>query len=122
MGRKRGTLKRKTREQRKRPRQGAESHADEAHWLTLAVYERQCDSCGRKGSIAYRHSDQSSLCELCLERLGIEPLESRGWRAAPRRGVRPGCGLAPNDRNWSYRRSRSLRMLLEILAAPGSMR
>ena len=55
------------------------------HWLTPAVWGRRCDGCGHKGSVAYRHFDQSSLCELCLEQLGIEARESRAWRRKLRR-------------------------------------
>lgn len=54
--------------------------APEAHWLTPGVWNRRCAGCGIKGCEVYRHSDQSALCGLCVERLGIVPLESKAWR------------------------------------------
>jgi hypothetical protein len=82
MARKRGTMKQKRKQQRKRQASPPRNDDATAHWLTPAVWNRRCALCEKTGSVAYRHSDQSSLCELCLERLGIEPRESRRWKRA----------------------------------------
>ena len=55
------------------------------HWLTPGVLNRTCEGCGQNGGcVAYRHFDQSTLCDLCLEQLGITPLESKAWKRAHR--------------------------------------
>jgi hypothetical protein len=40
----------------------------------------RCHNCGNLGSIAYRNIDQKTLCECCVEHLGVEARESKAWR------------------------------------------
>lgn len=80
-------LKRKRRANRERQRTPAPQPARQAedvesHWLTPNVQTRRCDCCGGKGCIAYRHSDRSTLCEVCILQLGITPRVSRAWKRA----------------------------------------
>jgi hypothetical protein len=86
---KRANIKQANRRNRQRQRRPRNSSAPkptpidpEPHWLTPTVWTQRCTVCERKGSIAYRHSDQATLCALCLEQLGIQARESRAWRAA----------------------------------------
>jgi len=50
------------------------------YWATPRVWSRRCGVCGRKGSEAYRHLDQSSLCGVCVEQLGVRVRESGAMR------------------------------------------
>lgn len=50
------------------------------YWTTPKVWSRRCTVCGCKGSEAYRHFDQTSLCAVCVEQLGAEVRESRATR------------------------------------------
>jgi len=61
---------------------------DPVYWATPKVWSRRCDVCGCKGSEVYRHCDQSSLCGVCVERLGAEVRESRAARRATDRRAR----------------------------------
>ena len=76
---------------RVRERTPAPVPSDLTYWLTVFSTGAHCADCGNGpyDVLAYRHTDQHALCQLCWERLGIEPKESRRYKARDATPARP---------------------------------
>lgn len=53
------------------------------YWLTIFKNGSRCSNCGNAGTVlAYRHADQDTLCQACVERMGIQAKPSKRYLAS----------------------------------------
>lgn len=59
------------------------------YYLTPKVAAKRCSHCGQLGAVAYRAADRKRACQSCIDRLGINAVESTNWIEAGRKPYAP---------------------------------